>query len=113
MSFLCALKEGRLLDVLDDRIKGEENVGLLEEVADLAKQCLEMAGENRPAMRDVAERLSRLSRVTQHPWMQRDPEEMESLLTVREPSVDGMEMVSATFLTMERSVGRGLLEFGR
>jgi serine/threonine protein kinase len=113
VSFLCALKEGRLLDVIDDRIKGEENVGLLEEVADLAKQCLEMAGENRPAMRDIAERLSRLSRVTQHPWMQRDPEEMESFLAVREPSVDGMEMVSATFLTMERGVGRGLLEFGR
>ncbi|OQU75919.1 putative wall-associated receptor kinase-like 16 isoform X2 [Sorghum bicolor] len=113
VSFLCALKEGRLMDVIDDHIKGEENVGMLEEVADLAKQCLEMAGENRPAMRDVTERLGRLSRVTHHPWMQRDPEEMESLLAVREPSVDGVEMVSTTFLTMERTVGRGLLEFGR
>ncbi|CAL5046280.1 unnamed protein product [Urochloa decumbens] len=111
MRFLCALKEGKLMDVIDDHVKGEENVGLLEEVADLARQCLEMAGENRPAMRDVAERLDRLRKVMQHPWMQRDPEEMESLLGVREPSVPGVEMVSTTFLTMEKSVG--LLEFGR
>ncbi|CAL5051304.1 unnamed protein product [Urochloa decumbens] len=111
MRFLCALKVGRLMDVIDDHIKGEENVGLLEEVADLARQCLEMAGENRPAMRDVAERLDRLRKVMQHPWMQRDPEEMESLLGVREPSVPGVEMISTTFLTMEKSVG--LLEFGR
>ncbi|XP_072149609.1 wall-associated receptor kinase 5 [Setaria viridis] len=112
MRFLCALKEGRLMDVIDDHIKGEENVGLLEEVADLARQCLEMAGENRPAMREVAERLDRLRKVMQHPWMQRNPEEVESLLGGREPSVAGVEMVSSTtFLTMEKRVG--LLEFGR
>jgi serine/threonine protein kinase len=111
MRFLCALKEGRLMDVIDDHIKGEENDGLLEEVADLAGQCLEMAGENRPAMRDIAERLDRLRKVMQHPWMQRDPEEMESLLGVREPSVAGVEMVSIMFVTMEKSVGS--LEFGR
>ncbi|CAN6221971.1 unnamed protein product [Urochloa humidicola] len=111
MRFLCALKEGRLMDVIDDHIKGEENAGLLEEVADLARRCLEMAGENRPAMKDVAERLDRLRKMMQHPWMQRDTEEMESLLGVREPSVAGVEMVTTTFLTMEKSVG--LLEFGR
>ena len=111
MRFLCTLKEGRLMDVIDDSIKGEENNGLLEEVADLARQCLEMTGENRPAMRDVAERLDRLRKVMQHPWMQRDPEEMESLLGGREPSVGGVEMVSTIFVTMEKSVG--LLEFGR
>jgi len=111
MRFLCTLKEGRLMDVIDDSIKGEENNGLLEEVADLARQCLEMTGENRPAMRDVAERLDRLRKVMQHPWMQRDPEEMESLLGGREPSVGGVEMVSTIFVTMEKS--GGLLEFGR
>ncbi|KAG2609728.1 hypothetical protein PVAP13_4KG056733 [Panicum virgatum] len=110
MRFLCAMKEGRLMDVIDDHIKGEENNGLLEEVADLARQCLEMAGENRPAMREVAERLHRLRKVMQHPWMQRDPEEMESLLGVRVPSVAGVEMVSTMFVTMEKCVG--LLEFG-
>jgi hypothetical protein len=118
VSFLCALKEGRLMDVVDDRVKGEDNVvGVLEEVADLARQCLEMAGENRPAMRDAAERLGRLSKlVSRHPWVQRDPDEMEMeslLLAAREPSVAGVETVSTAFLTMERSVGRGLLEFGR
>jgi hypothetical protein len=41
-----------------------------------------MVGERRPAMRDVAEKLDRLSKVIQHPWApaQHNPEEMESLL---------------------------------
>ena len=29
MRFLCAMKEGRLVDVIDDHMKGEENDGLL------------------------------------------------------------------------------------
>jgi hypothetical protein len=52
---------------IDDRIKNDSDAGLLEEVAELARQCLEMIGESRPAMKDVAEKLERLSKVMQHP----------------------------------------------
>jgi len=63
LRFLCAMKEGRLMDIIDDCIKNENDMGLFEEAAELASQCLEMVGERRPAMRDVAEKLDRLNKV--------------------------------------------------
>ncbi|CAN6202375.1 unnamed protein product [Urochloa humidicola] len=111
--FLSSMKEGRVMDVIDERIKSDSDFGLLEEVAELANQCLEMVGERRPAMRDVAEKLDRLNKVWQHPWVpaQHDPEEMESLLG--EPSVASSEMICAGNFSMEKRVVQGLLESGR
>uniref|UniRef100_A0A0D9XEP9 Protein kinase domain-containing protein n=1 Tax=Leersia perrieri TaxID=77586 RepID=A0A0D9XEP9_9ORYZ len=80
MRFLLAMKDNRLLDILDDQIMTDENLEFLEEVSELAKQCLEMCGENRPSMKEVAEKLDGLRKVMQHPWAQQNPEEMESLL---------------------------------
>ncbi|CAN6190660.1 unnamed protein product [Urochloa humidicola] len=54
LRFLRAMKEDRLMDVIDDRIKNDSDIGLLEEVAELSRQCLEMIGERRPTMKDVA-----------------------------------------------------------
>uniref|UniRef100_A0A0D9WMD4 Protein kinase domain-containing protein n=1 Tax=Leersia perrieri TaxID=77586 RepID=A0A0D9WMD4_9ORYZ len=112
LNFLCAVKDGRLMDIIDHHINTDENAGLLEEAAELASQCLEMIGNNRPAMRDVAEKLGRLRKVMQHPWAHHDPEEMESLLG--EPSVTGLEMVSTGNFSMEGgSAVQGLLGSGR
>ncbi|XP_040383446.1 wall-associated receptor kinase 3-like [Oryza brachyantha] len=80
MRFLSAMKENKLSDILDDQIMTGENLEFLEEIAELAKQCLEMSGENRPLMKEVAEKLDRLRKVMKHPWEQQNPEEMESLL---------------------------------
>ncbi|TVU12363.1 hypothetical protein EJB05_46004 [Eragrostis curvula] len=111
--FLSTMKEDRLMDIIDDRIKSDSNIGLLEEVAELARQCLEMVGERRPSMRDVAEKLERLSKVMQHPWVpvQYDPEEMESLLG--ESSVANLEMICTGNFSMEKRIVQGLLESGR
>ncbi|KAF8698099.1 hypothetical protein HU200_035613 [Digitaria exilis] len=111
--FLSAMKEGKLMDVIDDRIKSDSNAWLLEEVAELARQCLEMVGERRPAMRDVAEKLDRLSKIIQHPWApaQHHPEEMESLLG--ESSVTSLEMINTGNFSMEKRIVQGLLESGR
>jgi hypothetical protein len=113
LRFLNAMKEDRLMDVIDDRIKNDSDAGLLEEVAELARQCLEMIGERRPTMKDVAEKLDRLSKVLQHPWVpaQHNPEEMQSLL--RESSVGSLEMISTGNLSMEKRIVQGLLESGR
>ncbi|CAN6198970.1 unnamed protein product [Urochloa humidicola] len=113
LRFLRAMKEDRLTDVIDDRIKNDSGIGLLEEVAELSRQCLEMIGERRPTMKDVAEKLDRLSKVMQHPWApaQHDPEEMESLLA--ESSVTSLEMVSTGNFSMEKRTAQGLLESGR
>ncbi|KAG2609722.1 hypothetical protein PVAP13_4KG056700 [Panicum virgatum] len=113
LRFLNAMKEDRVMDVIDDQIKSDSDTGLLEEVAELAKQCLEMVGERRPSMSDVAEKLDRLSKVMQHLWVpaQRDPEEMESLLG--ESSVASLEMISTGNFSMERRIVQGLLESER
>jgi hypothetical protein len=60
---------------------------LLEEVAELARECLEMTGDRQPAMRDVV--------LAQH-----DPEEMESLLG--QSSVGSLETVSTGNFSMEK-----------
>lgn len=110
--FLSALKEDRLMDVIDDRIKNDNDTGLLEDVAELASQCLEMTGEKRPAMRDVAEKLDRLTKVMQHPWgCQHGPEEMESLLG--DSSMASLDMVSTGNFSKEKRIVQGLLESGR
>ncbi|CAN6164942.1 unnamed protein product [Urochloa humidicola] len=115
LRFLNAMKEDKLMDVIDDRIKIDSGTGLLEEVAELARQCLEMVGEKRPSMKDVAERLDRLSKIMQHPWAPAHPgpEEMESLLGESSVTSLDLEMVSTGNFSMEKRIVQGLLESGR
>ena len=84
--FLLVLGEDRLEEILDEQVKGEQSFELLEQVAELAKQCLEMTGDKRPSMRQVAEELDRLSRVSQHPWGRQNSEEILALLGGGSPS---------------------------
>lgn len=48
----------------------EQGVEVIQQVAELAKQCLEMASEERPSMREVAEELDRVRKLSRHPWGQ-------------------------------------------
>ncbi|XP_072993445.1 wall-associated receptor kinase 2-like [Typha latifolia] len=79
--FVTALKQGRCLDVLDDQVKEEARIEILEEIVELIMQCLSMSREERPTMKEVAEKLEVIRKLHQHPWDQ-DPnlEEMKSLL---------------------------------
>uniref|UniRef100_A0A2N9FEH8 Protein kinase domain-containing protein n=1 Tax=Fagus sylvatica TaxID=28930 RepID=A0A2N9FEH8_FAGSY len=58
MYFLSSLKEERLFEVIDDHIVEEGNKEQLKQVAELAKACLEVKGEERPTMKEVAMELS-------------------------------------------------------
>ncbi|KAG8057087.1 hypothetical protein GUJ93_ZPchr0002g26829 [Zizania palustris] len=78
--FLSAVKMNKLENIFDDEIKREENMEVLEELAGLAKRCLEMSGENRPSMKEVAENLDSLRKLLHHPWAPLNFEENESLL---------------------------------
>ncbi|KAM1224457.1 hypothetical protein ACFX13_044023 [Malus domestica] len=82
MYFLSALKDDRLLQVLDDCIVTEANVEQLKEVSNLAKRCLRVKGEERPTMKEVAMELEGLRRMVMHPWVNHNSnlEEIESLL---------------------------------
>ncbi|XP_073111397.1 wall-associated receptor kinase 2-like isoform X2 [Elaeis guineensis] len=79
-SFLSAMKEDRLLQLLDSHIKNEEDMELIGEIAELARQCLNVRGEDRPSMKEVADDLDRLRKFKRHPFLQHNSEEIENLL---------------------------------
>ncbi|VAI18581.1 unnamed protein product [Triticum turgidum subsp. durum] len=107
MMFMYAMKENKLEQILDVELKDGNNTEILEEIAELAMRCLEMCGDNRPSMKEVAEKLDSLRKVMQHPWVQRDPQEMECLLA--EPSsVVSSTITSAEYFSIEKEVVNSL-----
>ena len=76
------MKENNLDAVLPSHIKGQESKELISGLAELAKQCLDMCGSNRPSMKEIADELGRLRKLSPHPWVQIDAEmETQSLLS--------------------------------
>lgn len=67
--FLLNMKEGRLLDILDNNIVNEGTIEQMQQVADLAKGCLMLKGEDRPTMKEVAIKLETIKRRGSHPWI--------------------------------------------
>ncbi|RWR79330.1 putative wall-associated receptor kinase-like protein 16 [Cinnamomum micranthum f. kanehirae] len=80
MHFISAMKENRLLQVLQDEILQEGQEALLIAMAQLAKRCLKLKGEERPTMKEVAVELHGLRGFQDHPWVNNNIEENESLL---------------------------------
>lgn len=78
-TFIFAMKENQLLKLLGSQIKNEEDMEVIQEVAELANQCLNVRGQERPSMNEVAEQLDRLRKFKLHPWVQH-PEEIERLI---------------------------------
>lgn len=72
MHFLSSLKRGRLFEIVEKGlVKEEETAGnreQVEEVARLAKRCLNVNAEERPTMKEVAMELEGLRRMGKHPW---------------------------------------------
>ncbi|CAM0954243.1 unnamed protein product [Alopecurus aequalis] len=78
--FLTAMKENNLDAVLVSDVK-QESMELLSGLANLAKRCLEMCGDNRPSMKEVADELNGLRKLSMHPWVRLGVDtEAESLL---------------------------------
>ncbi|CAN6352054.1 unnamed protein product [Urochloa humidicola] len=61
--FLSSMRDGKLDCLLDAWIKNEVRGDVIEMVAALAKRCLEMSGEKRPSMLEVAEELDRIRKL--------------------------------------------------
>ncbi|KAJ4803891.1 Wall-associated kinase family protein [Rhynchospora pubera] len=79
--FLCAMEVNKMHDLLDNEIKCEDDMEVIMKIAELAKECLNMKGEERPTMKEVAEELDRIRKLKQHPWgVEYNPEEKETLL---------------------------------
>ncbi|XP_058112231.1 putative wall-associated receptor kinase-like 16 isoform X2 [Magnolia sinica] len=80
MYFVSYMKENRLVEVLEDRVVSEGRIEQVEAVAQLAKRCLKLRGEDRPLMKEVAMELEGLRLLENHPWVQDEHEESERLL---------------------------------
>jgi len=76
--FLSAMKENSLSTVLPSHITEQESTELIRGLAELAKNCLDMCGNNRPSMKEIADELSRLRKLSIHPWVQLTMEETET-----------------------------------
>nr|QCZ35133.1 SBS2 [Hordeum vulgare subsp. vulgare] len=66
-SFLLAMKDGSLDDILDASIVGDGMETLLGEVAEMASMCLSTRGKERPSMTQVADKLKALRST----WMEK------------------------------------------
>ncbi|XP_008802182.2 putative wall-associated receptor kinase-like 16 [Phoenix dactylifera] len=108
-SFLSAMKEERLLQLLDNHIKNEEDMELVQEIAELARRCLNVMGEDRPTMKEVADDLDRLRKFKQHPFLQHNTEEIENLLG--EPSSYTENEISGCY-SIEKKAAMDI-EYGR
>ncbi|XP_019184345.1 PREDICTED: putative wall-associated receptor kinase-like 16 isoform X2 [Ipomoea nil] len=82
--FLSTLKTNQLFKILDANIVCEGNTDELQEIALLAKRCLNVKGEDRPTMKEVAVELGGFRRATKHPWTNNS---MESQALLTDPPI--------------------------
>ncbi|KAF5467879.1 hypothetical protein F2P56_012089 [Juglans regia] len=82
MYFLSTIKEDRLFEVLEQNLGTERNEKQLKEVANLARRCIKLKGEDRPTMKEVAAELDGLREIDKHSWVNvgSNSEENEYLL---------------------------------
>ncbi|XP_020585499.1 wall-associated receptor kinase 3-like [Phalaenopsis equestris] len=60
--FLARMKQGRLMETLEGRVRNEGSLEELMFVGEVTRRCLLMNGEDRPTMREVASELERVRR---------------------------------------------------
>ncbi|KAL6198502.1 hypothetical protein ACLB2K_028291 [Fragaria x ananassa] len=66
--FVVSMEEDWLDRILDDDIVNEGNIETVKKVANLAKRCLRVKGEERPTMKEVTKALEEMSVTAKHPW---------------------------------------------
>ncbi|CAA2968743.1 Serine threonine kinase [Olea europaea subsp. europaea] len=80
--FIASVKEDRLFQILEPRILREGSFEQLQAIGELVKRCLNLKGDKRPTMKEVAMELEGLRKFTRHPWnQQRNAEENMALLS--------------------------------
>ncbi|KAJ6391743.1 hypothetical protein OIU77_025666 [Salix suchowensis] len=97
MYFLCALKEDRLVHILQDCMVNQDNMRQVKEVANIAKKCIRIRGEERPSMKEVAMELEGLRTSAKHPWTndESNVEETEYMLD-KSMEIVGFEEMAST-----------------
>ncbi|KAK0600470.1 hypothetical protein LWI29_015340 [Acer saccharum] len=89
--FLFLLKQSSLFEILENGIVNDDNKEQMREVAELARRCLIVKGEERPTMKEVAMELEGLRRMNKHLWdnVEVNIEETEHLLFETSIACDG------------------------
>jgi len=78
--FVKSLKENRLFQIVEPRLLREGTLEQLQSVAELVKRCLNLLGDERPTMREVAMELEGLRKFTTHPWVPQQTHEESTTL---------------------------------
>ncbi|GAA0155276.1 hypothetical protein LIER_13040 [Lithospermum erythrorhizon] len=76
--FITSVKANKLFQIIENRVLREGNLKQLQGVAELVLRCLNLSGEKRPTMREVAMELERLINLHIHPQVFEDEEEDDS-----------------------------------
>ncbi|KAJ9545483.1 hypothetical protein OSB04_025190 [Centaurea solstitialis] len=85
--FENAMKENRLLDILEFEVVKEATDEQLKKACDLTCRCLDQLRENRPSMKSVTIELETLRKFRKHPWDNRENyNEMSSLMIESKPN---------------------------
>ncbi|GKU98217.1 hypothetical protein SLEP1_g11248 [Rubroshorea leprosula] len=78
--FILSIEDGRIAQVLNFEPADDEEMKEVEEVAELVKRCLNGSSLKRPTMKEVAEELARLKRLSDNVWAKEENKEAECLL---------------------------------
>ncbi|GKA21189.1 wall-associated receptor kinase 5-like protein, partial [Tanacetum coccineum] len=106
--FVKAMKENHLFEIVEPRLLREGTLEQLQAVGDLVKRCLNIYGDDRPTMKEVAMELEGLKKFKTHPWgEQQTNEESRSLILEVEQS-DLYEVPLITYSTNEWESYSGL-----
>ena len=84
--FLSFLNDNRLFEILEKHVAKEGKAEQLKEVANLAKRCLQLKGEDRPTMKEVATKLEGLRKMEMHSWVNVDSNSEETKFLLGETS---------------------------
>ncbi|KAJ6337366.1 hypothetical protein OIU76_007106 [Salix suchowensis] len=110
--FLNALKEDRLVHILQDCMVNQDNMRQLIEVANIAKKCIRIKGEERPSMKQVSMELEGLRASAKHPWTNDESniEETNHLLgkTMETIRFEEMASTSAGYHTLQNRLMQSL-----
>ncbi|XP_073153990.1 wall-associated receptor kinase 5-like [Henckelia pumila] len=85
---ILSMKENRLFQIVDPRVRREGSMEQIQRVAELVKQCLRLHGGQRPTMREVANELEHLRRLANHPSIQHEAQEEEAVGLMSEQESD-------------------------
>ncbi|KAL6643751.1 hypothetical protein ACP70R_018517 [Stipagrostis hirtigluma subsp. patula] len=84
-TFILMFQQSKLRDMLDSEIVYDEVMLVLEKLAELVMHCLSPRGDERPTMKEVAERLQMLRRLQMQPVLKTNP--IRAHYSYGEPSV--------------------------